>query len=227
MRFTFMELIFIPNKMDKVLLPQEIEIENIEFGKPEKNDGFHYSKIKEPVLFQTPPIELSGFSENNSIELAVKDEKQEKCYRVFKDIEKHTVGVISNNSKEWFNKNIPKEKIQEMMEKCASGNVLKIRRDKQVKVFDDEKNESDLESLDQPIVNVIKFGGIVFGKNKCFLDIKIVQINKVKVQEEEDEENIFSTVDPMEKLNKQLAQAVEDKDIGKIKEITFKMHELA
>lgn len=171
-----------------VLIPSEVVLENIKFGLPKKQDlGYRKSSLRtennEPLILQTPPLDLVS-GPNDSVEFSINsyNKKPEEFFNLIKSLELYTINSISENSKEWFGREIPSSRIKNMFRSCIyvpekfNGNFsVKVKKDKRLEIF---KNNQKMDSLDgaKKVVAILKISSLLFGKSTSKLDIRVVHI---------------------------------------------------
>lgn len=179
----------------KVNIPNEINVESLEFGKPEKLGGYHKSHIlgeytTDQLLIHSPLLDIVSLG-GSRIELAISgiEPKSVEFYKLVVNLEKHALKSIYQNSETWFGKTIPSEKLRTMFHSCVyptsdlSKNTFRIKLSKNSSIFKESKKNkitlADLTNLSLEsfrISCIFKLDGILFGRNSCKLDTRVIQI---------------------------------------------------
>lgn len=211
----------------KILKYNDINIKNIEYNKPEKKGTYYYSAIsydKNPLLIQT-----IKFKCNNSKDEIFKNGNIEcetitndfSFYDFFLNIEDKNIKETFRNNKEWFDKEIPLELIDDMYKRTIKPVKkdskpkfcfkLPIIKDKvQCHIYDQNKMIIDFDKLDKDseIILIIHIRGLKFLKQHYYCDCYISQIkifsskiekfnilDKCLIEDEEDEKGDIDIVD--------------------------------
>jgi len=168
-------------------MPNEVKLDNIIYHTPIKEKGYHKSLITyddESILLQTPPVSLNNL--DNGINLTLnRNKKHSVLYNMLRSLEVGSNKSMSENSKVWFGKHIPLEKIQTMFKSCLvnpetlNGSFnLRLKKDKQLQIYNSKKQITTLDELKKGVelICILKINGILFGKNTAKIDIRVVQV---------------------------------------------------
>ena len=154
------------------------------FEKPEKFSGFHKSCIvlngsHRGFILQTPKIVLRDSNTNYfDLLLSQNKDRQKDFYNIIAHLEDSAMLQISQNSKEWFGKEIPKNQVEAMF-KSSINRPLEMG---DPFVFRVNKNVNINIEPNYPVVCLIKIDGIIFGRNSSSLDMKVIQVKVFKDQ---------------------------------------------
>ena len=175
----------------------DLDLKKINYKKPEKQGLIYYAGIdykNEPLYLQTPRLILtkSGLetiqSKNNNLELEPMN-NDFSFYDSLLNLEELNVKHTFENNKEWFDKEIPLEVIDNMYKrnnkpvkkdsKPQFGFKVPFIKDKvQCQIFDQKKNTLDLKSIKEgtECICILHVKGLKFLKQHYYLDLYISQI---------------------------------------------------
>jgi len=175
----------------------ELDLKKINYKKPEKQGLVYYSGIdykNEPLYLQTPKLILtkSGLqtieSKNNNLELEPVNNDY-SFYDTLLNLDELNVKRTFENNKEWFDKDIPLEVIDNMYKRnnkpvkkdskpLFSFKVPLIKEKVQCQVFDQKKNTLDLKTIKEgtECICILHIKGLKFLKQHYYLDLYISQI---------------------------------------------------
>ena len=181
--------------MSNVFISSEIDVQKVTFTQPIQKKGYHQSILnyenKHGLLVQTPTLVVDAQIGNDStVELVLEKVKRNNdFYSMVRTMEYLAMSTMSSKSKEWFGKEIGKDKIKSMFRSCLDnpqtlqGNFsLKFRKDRGMKVFNESKEIIEIEDVEllSGVKCILKIQGILFGKNVAKLDIRAQKIAVVK-----------------------------------------------
>lgn len=175
----------------------ELDLKKINYKKPEKQGLIYYSGIdykNEPLYLQTPKLILtkSGLqtieSKNNNLELEPVN-NDFSFYDTLLNLDELNVKRTFENNKEWFDKDIPLEVIDNMYKRNNkpvkkdskpqfSFKVPLVKEKVQCQVFDQKKNTLDLKTIKEgtECICILHIKGLKFLKQHYYLDLYISQI---------------------------------------------------
>lgn len=175
----------------------ELDLKKINYKKPEKQGLVYYSGIdykNEPLYLQTPKLILtkSGLqtieSKNNNLELEPVN-NDFSFYDTLLNLDELNVKRTFENNKEWFDKDIPLEVIDNMYKRNNkpvkkdskpqfSFKIPLIKEKVQCQVFDQKKNTLDLKTIKEGVecICILHIKGLKFLKQHYYLDLYISQI---------------------------------------------------
>ena len=175
----------------------ELDLKKINYKKPEKQGLIYYAGIdykNEPLYLQTPKLILtkSGLqtieSKNNNLELEPVN-NDFSFYDTLLNLDELNVKRTFENNKEWFDKDIPLEVIDNMYKRNNkpvkkdskpqfSFKVPLIKEKVQCQIFDQKRNTLDLKTIkeDTECICILHIKGLKFLKQHYYLDLYISQI---------------------------------------------------
>jgi len=175
----------------------ELDLKKINYKKPEKQGLVYYSGIdykNEPLYLQTPKLILtkSGLqtieSKNNNLELEPVNNDY-SFYDTLLNLDELNVKRTFENNKEWFDKDIPLEVIDNMYKRnnkpvkkdskpLFSFKVPLIKEKVQCQVFDQKKNTLDLKTIKEgtECICILHIKGLKFLKQHFYCDCYVSQI---------------------------------------------------
>jgi hypothetical protein len=162
----------------------EVKQGSCKFTKPEKFSGFHKSFItmngKKGFILQSPKLVLR---DSNAVffdlSISRNKDRHKEFYNIISHIEDTAILSIVTNSEEWFGKKITKDQAESMF-KSSLRCPLEIN---DPFIYRVNKNQG-LANIEHsyPVVCLIKFDGIIFGRNSSILDMKVIQIKVIKTE---------------------------------------------
>ena len=175
----------------------DLDLKKINYKKPEKQGLIYYSGIdykNEPLYLQTPKLILtrSGLQtierKNNNLELEPGN-NDFSFYDTLLNLDELNVKRTFENNKEWFDKDIPLEVIDNMYKRNNkpvkkdskpqfSFKVPLIKEKVQCQVFDQKKNALDLKTIKEgtECICILHIKGLKFLKQHYYLDLYVSQI---------------------------------------------------
>lgn len=175
----------------------ELDFKKINYKKPEKQGLIYYAAIdykNEPFYIQTPKLILtkSGLetlkNKNNNLDLEPMN-NDFSFYDSLLNLDELNIKRTFENNKEWFDKDIPLEVIDNMYKRNNkpvkkdskpqfSFKVPIIKEKIQCPIFDQRKNTLDLKSIKEgtECICILHVKGLKFLKQHYYLDIYISQI---------------------------------------------------
>lgn len=175
---------------------------NLTFSKPEKVRNIYYSHINnnnKPLFIQTCRLEILTNMKNldtkePSIELKISSDNLE-FYEFLNKIDNLFIQETFKNSKNWFNKEIPLDVIDDMYKriiKPIEKNKLPTVRFKlpivnseiATKIYDQNKNNINIQDINTNVncILMLHFRGIKFLKQQYVCDIYISQIKVFNIK---------------------------------------------
>jgi len=175
----------------------ELDLKKINYKKPEKQGLIYYTGIdykNEPLYLQTPKLILtkSGLntieSKNNNLELEPVN-NDFSFYDTLLNLDELNVKKTFENNKEWFDKDIPLEVIDNMYKRNNkpvkkdskpqfSFKIPLIKDKVQCQVYDQKRNTLDLKTIKEgtECICILHIKGLKFLKQHYYLDLYISQI---------------------------------------------------
>jgi hypothetical protein len=144
------------------------------------------------VLIQTKDSILnSGIVENDKEAYVEVDVKGTDLQSFIEKIDAFNIEYIHKKCKEWFDQELPYQAIKEFyISNVDSNGVLKIaipfiRKKVEIKVYDDKKNLVEYNNITPgcKVVLIFRINGLKFLKQKCIMDIDVVQIMLMRNRE--------------------------------------------
>ena len=180
-----------------ILRHTELDLNKINYKKPEKQGLIYYSAIdyqNNPFYLQTPKMvckknghEISE-SKNNNLEMEPLN-VDFSLYDTFVNFDELNVKKTFENNKDWFGKDIPLEVIDNMYKRSNkpvkkdskpifSFKVPIVKGNIKCQIYDQKKTCIDLNQLKEgtEIVCILHFKGLKFMKQHYYCDIYISQI---------------------------------------------------
>ena len=193
--------------MTEVYKYDDIDYDNLKFGKPQKQNGYYYSNISydgEPFFLQTSKFKINSDTQKlgkiPSIEFEICGDNFD-LYDLFMKLDDKIVKTTYHNSKEWFDQSIPLENIEEMYKsickplKRYKNPVLKFKlpMEKDMilsKIYDQNREIVKIQDckIGSDAVCILHIRGIKFMKQQYICDI---YINQMKVYIPKREEYII------------------------------------
>ena len=178
--------------MDTVYTIRELNMESCTYAKPEKftsdgklvtdpltqkvayNKSFVNMHGQRGFILQTPKLILRD-SSDSCLDLLVSKNKDrhKEFYHIISHLEDIAIVQIADNSLEWFGTKISRSQV-EVMFRSSIHRPLEID-DPFIFKVNKANNLSDVE-LNFPVTCLIRFDGIIFGRNSSILDMKVIQI---------------------------------------------------
>ena len=177
----------------------ELDLKKINYKKPEKQGLIYYTGIdykNEPLYLQTPKLILtkSGLntieSKNNNLELEPVN-NDFSFYDTLLNLDELNVKKTFENNKEWFDKDIPLEVIDNMYKRNNkpvkkdskpqfSFKIPLIKDKVQCQVYDQKRNTLDLKTIKEgtECICILHIKGLKFLKQHYYLDL---YISKIKI----------------------------------------------
>jgi uncharacterized protein YfcZ (UPF0381/DUF406 family) len=166
---------------NSVYTMREINLEQCSFTKPEIFKDYHESFVSingsRGFMLQSPKLILRN-STPTYFEFLISRNKDRhrEFYNIVSHLEDSAIIKITENSKEWFNRDIRRDQVETMFRSCIHRpleiNDPYILRINKIPGLDMEIN--------YPVVCLIKIDGILFGKNSSTIDMKIIRIKVIK-----------------------------------------------
>lgn len=162
---------------------RELNLGNCSFMKPEKFTGYHESFISvngtKGFVLQSPKLILRN-STSSYFEFLISRNKDrhKEFYNIISHLEDSAIVQISQNSLEWFGREIKRDQAETMF-RSTIHRPLEINDPYILRI--NKVGNMDCE-LNYPVVCLIKIDGIIFGRNSSMLDMKIVQIKVMKTE---------------------------------------------
>ena len=175
----------------------ELNIKKINYGKPEKQGLVYYSPINynnEPFYLQTPKMKCKQLGEeiiskkNNTMDIEILN-NDFSFYEFLLNLDEKNVKDTFKNNKEWFNKDIPLEIIDDMYKRTCkpikketkpsfSFKVPVIKGKIQCQVYDQKKTFIDIHKLepDSEVICILHIKGLKFLKQHYYCDCYVSQI---------------------------------------------------
>ena len=176
------------NDSSSVYTMRELNLELCTFMKPEKFTGYHKSFIsvngsvngEKGFILQSPKLILRN-STNSYFEFLISRNKdrQKEFYNIISHLEDSAIVQISQNSGEWFGREIKRDQVETMF-RSSIHRPLEINDPYILRIS--KVGDLDCE-VNYPVVCLIKIDGIIFGRNSSTLDMKIVQIKVMKTEQ--------------------------------------------
>ena len=167
-----------------------------------KNGSIYCSSIsydsksctKNPFYIQTPRLKCvqSGgdiISKNESQFIAEINDSDFSMYDFFLQLDDTHINHTIKNSKEWFNKELPRDIIETMYDSCSiplvdgtqpqiKANIPKIRGNIECTIFDQQKNYMTMDMIPEgaEVILIIHIRGLRFLKQTYYCDYYISQI---------------------------------------------------
>jgi hypothetical protein len=184
--------------MTEVYRYDDIDYTKLNFEKPQKQNNYYYSNIsyssnKDPFFLQTSKLKINSDikvinMKQPSIEFEISNDNFD-MYDLFMKLDDKLVKTTYNNSKEWFNQNIPLENIEDMY-KCICKPLKKNKnpnlkfkfaienQNVYTKIFDQNRNIVKLQDCKRgyDTVCILHIRGIKFMKQQYICDIYINQM---------------------------------------------------
>ena len=180
-----------------ILKHDELDFKKINYSKPEKVGIIYYSSINydnQPFYLQTPKMSCkNGFqdildSKNSLLDLEPIN-MDFSFYDSLLTLDEKNVKSTFENNKEWFNKNIPLEIIDNMYKRNNkpvkkdskprfSFKVPIVKEKVQCQIYDQKKNCLDFNKIQDgaEVVLILHVKGLKFLKQHYYCDIYISQI---------------------------------------------------
>ena len=171
------------NETSSVYTMREINLELCTFTKPHKFDGYHESFINingdKGFVLQSPKLILRN-STSSYFEFLISRNKDrhKEFYNILSHLEDSAILQSSQNSGDWFGREIKRDQVETMFRSCIH-RPLEINDPYILRIS--KTGNLDVE-INYPVVCLIKFDGIIFGKNTSTLDMKIIQIKVIKTE---------------------------------------------
>jgi hypothetical protein len=190
----------------KIYKYDELDINNIDYNEPVKNGRSYtcklscFNDIKNNVYIQTPVLKCvsqKDIMKSGFINLEV-PMNQLSFYIWFQNLDKMTINKAHINSLKWFNKNIPKEIIEDYYKTFIS-NKHKLKNEKntkyvitcklpfendivQCKCYNESNTEIDIGDIQKGmnVALILNIDKLIFKKQEFYLDVKISQIKVYK-----------------------------------------------
>jgi len=143
-----------------------VEPSSILFSIPKKHNAYKISRLrtsqKDPILIQFPKMSVVTFSKCMELEFLSESGYTTKVLEFLKRLDLFIVEYIHSKSEEWFEKQIPLEKLSEMY--IPHKNIFKCT------------NKTDLESVsdDSFIEGIVQLKYLVFTKETCYFQWDLV-----------------------------------------------------
>ena len=190
----------------------DVDFKKIQYNKPDKQGSFYYSSIdydKKPFHIQSPKMKcnVSGpeMIQKSPITLDCEPlNKDFSFYDFFLNIEDRNIKETFKKNKEWFDKEIPLDIIDDMYKRtikavkkdCIPKFSFKLPTVKgkiQCQIFDQHKICQDIQKVakDCEIIFVLHIRGLKFLKQHYYCDCYISQI-KIFISKDE-QYNLFKT----------------------------------
>jgi hypothetical protein len=172
----------------------DIETE-VAYQNPTKTRGNNYMcHFDKPydVLIQTKDTILkSGIVENDKEAYIEIDVNGTDLQTFIEKIDAFNIDHIFKKCKEWFDQDIPYQAIKEFyISNVDSQGTLKIavpyvRKKVEIKVYDDKKNLVEHNNINpgSKVVLIFRINGLKFLKQRCIMDIDVVQIMLMRNRE--------------------------------------------
>ena len=231
----------------------ELDFKKINYQTPEKQGLIYYSPINynnEPFYLQTPKMickkNLKDLIEKKNTNLEMETMNMDfSFYDFIANFDERNIKETFKNGKEWFNKDIPLEVIDNMykrsckpvkknMKPIFSFKIPMIKEKIQCQLYDQKKNCIDYDKLSEgiEIVCILHIKGLKFLKQHYYCDCYISQIkvfldgiNKYSIldsysfNDKEEEENELKELEKDLMLDEDFIQNIQNiqKDKDKIK----------
>lgn len=126
-------------------------------------------------LIQTPKLPLHCVTDNYLEVFVTRHESHKKIYKIFSGLEKRSVEQVAYSSKEWFKKDLGKDDVNNMFRTCI---VTPETMDDPflVRIPLDSRLEVDDPGAPVSVRCLVKVDGIIFGRNTCKLDFRVVRV---------------------------------------------------
>ena len=166
--------------------PNEIDLSNITFEKPVKDEknilrsSICYQNKTTGFVIQTPKLIIRDSSDTH-IELLIGNKQSHiEFYHTITHLEDLAVNQIIENSGDWFpnqdnNRHVVESSFRTFIHRPLDINDPFILKIPKTNNFDVEHN--------YPCICLIKFDGIVYGKQLARLDMKVVKIKIIKPEQ--------------------------------------------
>jgi len=184
------------------------------------------------ILIQTKDIILkSGIIENDKEAYIELDVKGTDLQTFIDNIDKYNINYVHKKCKEWFDREVSYESIEEFYISNLNNGILRIsipyvRKKIEIKVFDDKKNVVDYKDLKEgsKVVLCFRINGLKWLKKQCIMAIDVIQIMhmcqrepevipitegnpKVVVNNTDDKNEMLSRIQFKERLKEKKEQA--------------------
>jgi hypothetical protein len=151
----------------------------------------HFDKPYDVLIQTKDSILKSGIVENEREAYIEVDVKGTDLQSFIEKIDAFNIDYIHKKCKEWFDQELPYQAIKEFyISNVDSNGVLKIaipfiRKKVEIKVYDDKKNLVEYNSIvpGSKVVLIFRINGLKFLKQKCIMDIDVVQIMLMRNRE--------------------------------------------
>lgn len=160
---------------------REMNLGQCTFTSPEKFDGYNESFVTingvKGFVLQSPKLILRN-STDSYFEFLVSRNKDRhrEFYNIISHLEDMAILQITQNSLEWFGKEIKREWAETMF-RSVIHRPLDVNDSYTIRINKAEGVEAEINF---PVVCLIRINGIIFGKRTSTLDIKVVQAKVVK-----------------------------------------------
>lgn len=180
-----------------ILRHSDIDIKKINYNKPEKQGLIYYSPISyknEPFYLQTPKMICKSngtdiiTKKNTSLDLETIN-TDFSFYDFLLNFDERNVKETFKNNKEWFNKDIPLEIIDDMYKRTCKPSKkdkkpifsfkVPVQKEKvQCRIYDQKKNCIEVNKLTEgtELICIIHVKGLKFLKQHYYCDCYISQI---------------------------------------------------
>jgi len=151
----------------------------------------HFDKPFDVLIQTKDSILKSGIVENEREAYIEVDVKGTDLQLFIEKIDAFNIDYIHRKCKEWFDQELPYQAIKEFyISNVDSNGILKIaipfiRKKVEIKVYDDKKNLVEYNSIvpGSKVVLIFRINGLKFLKQKCIMDIDVVQIMLMRNRE--------------------------------------------
>jgi hypothetical protein len=153
-------------KAMSALLADSIEPETFLFSFPKKHNAYKICRLrtsqKDPILIQFPKMSALSLSKCSELEFVGESGYTQKVTEFLKRLDTFVVEHIHSKAEEWFEKQIPLEKLSEMY--IPHKSIIKCT------------NKTDLESVTKEalVEGILQLKYLVFTKETCYFQWEMV-----------------------------------------------------
>lgn len=199
--------------MANVFNYNNVKLDDLQIDKPKKEGQIYYSSIKynnNPLFIQTSSIKIKDYKINkktSSIQFDIQEDNLD-LYDFFIKLDNKLIKETYNNSKNWFNQEIPLEVIDDFYRRLSKPlekgkkpsirfKVPMIENNIVCKIYNQKKEYIKLEDIKDNLnsILILHIKGIKFLKQQYICDCYITQMRveeKVKIKYEIPEECLIN-----------------------------------
>lgn len=148
------------------LLADSIEPETFLFSFPKKHNAYKICRLrtsqKDPILIQFPKMSVLSLSKSSELEFVGESGYTLKVIEFLKKLDSFIVQHIYSKSEEWFEKQIPIEKLSEMY----------VPHSKSIKCIN--KTETESVTKEALLEGILQLKYLVFTKETCYFQWELV-----------------------------------------------------